>query len=148
MAENRSLNRAKRAKNDEFYTQLEDIEEELEHYIKHFLGKVVYCNCDDPTISQFFYYFSNDWTFANSGSGQFEAGDDSLLIPPQRGGLFNGPMDGFTERFSRHGSTGLTDGRQHTMSPATRTALLHLGYEQTVRQHDQIQVPGLALGGA
>ena len=80
----------------------------------------------------------NNWTFANSGSGQLEAGDDPLLISPQRGGLFDGPMDGFTERFPRHGSTGLAGGRQHTMSPATRTALLHLCSEETVRQHHQI----------
>ena len=91
---------------------------------------------------------SPNWTFAKSGSGQLEAGDDSLLIPPQRDGLLNGPMDGLAERFSRHGSTGLADGRQHRLSPATRTALPHLGYEETVRQHHQIQVPGLALGGA
>jgi len=56
--ENTSLQRAKEAKNDEFYTQLEDIERELKHYKKHFVGKVVYCNCDDPRVSNFFYYFS------------------------------------------------------------------------------------------
>ena len=43
---------------DEFYTQLSDIERELKHYRKHFKGKVVYCNCDDPRISNFFHYFS------------------------------------------------------------------------------------------
>ena len=91
---------------------------------------------------------TTNWIFANSGSCQFEVCDDALLIPSQRGGLFDGPMNGFTKRFSRHGSTGLADGRQHTMSPATRTALPHPGYEETVRQHHQIQVPGLALGGA
>ena len=49
---------AKRAKQDEFYTQLADIERELKHYKKHFKGKVVYCNCDDPRVSNFFHYFS------------------------------------------------------------------------------------------
>ena len=49
---------AKKGKNDEFYTQLSDIENELRHYRKHFKGKVVYCNCDDPRISNFFHYFS------------------------------------------------------------------------------------------
>ena len=57
MARNRSLHAANRAKQNEFYTQLSDIEKELKHYRKHFLGKTVYCNCDDPTISNFFRYF-------------------------------------------------------------------------------------------
>jgi len=55
---NRNLNAALKAKNDEFYTQLADIERELKHYKKHFMGKVVYCNCDDPRVSNFFHYFS------------------------------------------------------------------------------------------
>ena len=55
---NASLHRASRAKNDEFYTRREDIEKELVHYWEHFKGKVVYCNCDDPTESNFFHYFS------------------------------------------------------------------------------------------
>ncbi|MER5723871.1 adenine-specific methyltransferase EcoRI family protein [[Kitasatospora] papulosa] len=53
-----SLGDAKLAKLDEFYTQLSDIEKELRHYKKHFKGKVVYLNCDDPRESQFFHYFS------------------------------------------------------------------------------------------
>lgn len=54
----RSLQDAKKAKADEFYTQLADIERELRHYKSHFEGKVVYCNCDDPRVSNFFHYFS------------------------------------------------------------------------------------------
>ncbi len=57
MAGNKSLHAANKAKQDEFYTQLPDIEKELKHYRKHFHGKTVYCNCDDPTISNFFRYF-------------------------------------------------------------------------------------------
>ena len=57
MAGNKSLHAANRAKQDEFYTQLSDIEKELKHYRKHFRGKTVYCNCDDPTESNFFHYF-------------------------------------------------------------------------------------------
>lgn len=53
-----SLGDAKAAKQDEFYTQLSDIEKELRHYRKHFRDKVVYLNCDDPRESQFFHYFS------------------------------------------------------------------------------------------
>lgn len=50
--------RAKEAKNDEFYTQLFDIENELKHYKEHFKGKTVFCNCDDPYESNFFKYFA------------------------------------------------------------------------------------------
>lgn len=58
MTGNTSLNRAKDAKQDEFYTQLSDIENELRHYRKHFKGKTVLCNCDDPFESNFFKYFA------------------------------------------------------------------------------------------
>ena len=57
-ATNKNLKEAKKAKNDEFYTQLHDIEKELKHYKKHFKGKVVLCNCDDPRVSNFFHFFS------------------------------------------------------------------------------------------
>lgn len=57
-AKNKSLSSAKTNKEDEFYTQLSDIEKELKHYRNHFKDKVVYCNCDDPRISNFFIYFS------------------------------------------------------------------------------------------
>lgn len=57
-AKNRNLHQAKSSKKDEFYTQLPDIERELRHYQDHFKGKVVYCNCDDPRVSNFFHYFS------------------------------------------------------------------------------------------
>ena len=55
---NQSFSAAKASKQDEFYTQLSDIEKELKHYATHFKGKAVYCNCDDPRISNFFHYFS------------------------------------------------------------------------------------------
>ena len=51
---NSSLLQAKQAKNDEFYTRLPDIENELYHYRKHFEGKIILCNCDDPFESNFF----------------------------------------------------------------------------------------------
>jgi hypothetical protein len=56
---NRSLHAAKATKQDEFYTQLPDIEKELKHYAKHFKGKTVLCNCDDPKVSNFFHYFTH-----------------------------------------------------------------------------------------
>lgn len=55
---NASLGRAKDTKQDEFYTQLPDIENELRHYRRHFVGKTVLCNCDDPYESNFFKYFA------------------------------------------------------------------------------------------
>ena len=55
---NNNLHNAKKQKNDEFYTLLTDIEQELKHYKEHFRNKVVYCNCDDPIESNFFKYFS------------------------------------------------------------------------------------------
>ena len=58
---NNNLHKAKVNKNDEFYTQLVDIENELKHYKEHFKGKTVYCNCDDPQESNFWKYFSNNF---------------------------------------------------------------------------------------
>lgn len=55
---NKNLHAAKKAKKDEFYTQLTDIERELQHYWPHFRDKVVLCNCDDPYESNFFKYFA------------------------------------------------------------------------------------------
>lgn len=57
MAKNSNLSAAKKAKNDEFYTQLTDIEKELVHYKEQLRGKIVFCNCDDPTWSNFWRYF-------------------------------------------------------------------------------------------
>ena len=59
-ATNELLQKAKKLKSDEFYTQLSDIERELQYYKEHFYNKIVYCNCDDPQTSNFFkYFFSN-----------------------------------------------------------------------------------------
>ena len=54
----KTLDTAKENKDDEFYTQLSDIEKELSHYKDFFRGKTVLCNCDDPRISNFFKYFA------------------------------------------------------------------------------------------
>ena len=55
--DNSELIDARRSKKDEFYTQLDDIEKEMENYIDQFKGKIIYCNCDDPYISNFTRYF-------------------------------------------------------------------------------------------
>lgn len=61
MAKNENLKKAKKEKNDEFYTQLTDIEKELRHYKKHFKDKIVFCNCDDPEWSNFWVYFHQNF---------------------------------------------------------------------------------------
>tara|TARA_R110000744_G_scaffold275052_1_gene388020 strand:- start:348 stop:617 length:270 start_codon:yes stop_codon:yes gene_type:complete len=58
---NGNMHKAKTAKNDEFYTQLSDIEKELQHYEDQFKDKVIYLNCDDYRSSQFFVYFKNNF---------------------------------------------------------------------------------------
>ena len=60
---NENLHSARANKKDEFYTQLVDIENELKHYRQHFRDKVVYCNCDDPTVSNFYRYFQLNFEF-------------------------------------------------------------------------------------
>jgi hypothetical protein len=55
---NETLIKAGKAKNDEFYTQISDIEKECRHYKEHFKGKTIFCNCDDPYESDFFKYFA------------------------------------------------------------------------------------------
>lgn len=57
MYKNGSMNAAKSAKYDEFFTRFEDIEEEVEHYTDSLRGKIIYCNCDDPCVSKFWSYF-------------------------------------------------------------------------------------------
>lgn len=57
-AKNSNFHSAKDNKQDEFYTQLSDIEKELKYYKHHFKDKIVYCNCDDPRVSNFFHFFS------------------------------------------------------------------------------------------
>ena len=61
MKENKNLHNAKVAKDDEFYTLIEDIENECEKYKAQFEDKIIYCNCDDPIQSNFFKYFANSF---------------------------------------------------------------------------------------
>lgn len=79
--------RAKQRKNDEFYTQLPDIEKELRHYRDDFRDKVVFCNCDDPYESNFFKYFAANFNFlglkkliTTSYNGSPVAGDQLPLL--------------------------------------------------------------------
>ena len=81
---NANLSNAKRAKNDEFYTQLSDIENELKHYKSHFAGTVVYCNCDDARKSNFFRFFQkkfNDYGLKKLITTSYnENGHGSVLV--------------------------------------------------------------------
>ena len=81
---NTNLSNAKKAKNDEFYTQLSDIENELKHYKNHFAGKVVYCNCDDARESNFFRFFQkkfNDYGLKKLITTSYnENGHGSVLV--------------------------------------------------------------------
>lgn len=63
MAKNETLSKAKNAKKDEFYTQYEVIQEELNHYEKHFQGQTVLCNCDDPFESSFCKFFLRNFNY-------------------------------------------------------------------------------------
>ena len=60
---NKSLTKANKSKNDEFYTNLNDIEKELGHYKEHFKDKIIFCNCDDPEESNFWKYFSLNFKY-------------------------------------------------------------------------------------
>ena len=63
MAKSDNLRMARQTKQDEFYTQLADVERELKHYKEHFNDKIVFCNCDDPYESNFFKYFAMNFNF-------------------------------------------------------------------------------------
>ena len=56
------LNNAKQNKNDEFYTRYEDIEIFISQYQEHLKDKVIYCNCDDPSFSNFYKFFKINFT--------------------------------------------------------------------------------------
>ena len=107
---NSNLSAAKKAKNDEFYTQFSDIEKELSHYKQHFVGKTIFCNCDDPTWSNFWRYFHLNFAFfglkkliathydANQSTYkmEYEGGDDTnleagVMTPLQQNGDFRSP---------------------------------------------------------
>ena len=85
---NKNLQNAKAAKNDEFYTMIEDIENELQHYTEQFKGKVVYCNCDDPEWSNFWKYFHENFEKLHLKrliSTHYEAGSRSYKMEYEGG---------------------------------------------------------------
>ena len=83
MFKNTNLQKAKDAKNDEFYTQLKDIEKEVEYYRDEFKDKVVFMNCDDPTKSNFWFFFKskfNEWSIKKLVSIHLEKDRNSYKI--------------------------------------------------------------------
>lgn len=101
MAKNNNLHSAKNAKNDEFYTQLEDIEREMVNYVPFFEGKVVYCNCDDYRLSNFTKCFKDNFEYLklkkvictnyDNGNGAWKYeydGENETVIQLQENGGF------------------------------------------------------------
>ena len=91
MGSNASLRKADKAKNDEFYTQLADIEKELKYYKTYFYEKTVFCNCDDSFESNFFKYFALNFNFlglkkliATCYDSSPVAGEQLSLYPDKR----------------------------------------------------------------
>lgn len=90
---NANLHKANKAKNDEFFTQLTDIEKELQHYWEHFRGKVIFCNCDDPEQSNFWKYFELNFDFLGIKkliSTHYETDKPSYKLEMIRGTDLNG----------------------------------------------------------
>lgn len=89
------LDKAKVNKKDEFYTQLIDIEKEMIHYTKHFRNKIVYCNCDNPEISNFWKYFYDHFkelglrelyaTFCGEGASFHRYDGENVVITQLQG---------------------------------------------------------------
>src|SRR5260221_13265411 len=86
---------------------------------------------------------STNWSFAKSGQPQLS--HDMIIGPFESGDLLDRPGERRTQGLPAHRPTGFADGHQPMECPLLRTALLQLAHEQTVRQHDQVHVPGLAL---
>ncbi|MHA1146569.1 MAG: adenine-specific methyltransferase EcoRI family protein [Candidatus Helarchaeota archaeon] len=99
---NTGLIKAKKVKNDEFYTRYQDIQKEVEAYLKYdsdtFRGKIVYCNCDDPYESNFFRYFAlnfdrlglkrlitTSYKPSPIANTQLSLFGDGKTLPPQKG---------------------------------------------------------------
>ena len=94
-SKNANLHKAKDEKNDEFYTQLSDIERELVHYKPHFKDKVVFCNCDDPEYSNFWRFFSgrfNQFGLKKLIATHYEEGKSSYMLSMEKQGRERPPI--------------------------------------------------------
>ena len=89
------MNEASKNKNDEFYTQLSDIERELGHYKEHFKGKIIFLNCDDPEESNFWKYFSLNFKYLGLKkliATHFETGKTSYKLEKNNGDTIKTPL--------------------------------------------------------
>lgn len=124
---NKLLHVAKKSKNDEFYTQLSDIESELEYYETKFNGKVVYCNCDDPQVSNFFEYFFRN--FKRLGLKKLIA----ACYKEQTRGLLNS-----TE--SERGFSLIYSGEDGEKSKIVRDSIVYFQGDGDFRSHESIEL--------
>lgn len=93
---NSSLGSAKSAKNDEFYTQISDIEKEMKYYEQHFKNKHIFCNCDDPEWSNFWRYFVLN--FHRLGLKQLTSTHYEDGIPSYRMDMFKDVPENFKDK--------------------------------------------------
>ena len=96
-----NLDNAKKQKADEFYTQLSDIERELKHYKQHFKNKTVFCNCDDPEYSNFYYFFIShfeEFELKKIITTHFEIGKSSYMLEYEGGSDVKGDKDTVVKR--------------------------------------------------
>ena len=94
-ASNKNLTEAKKAKNDEFYTQREDIEAELSHYANHFYDKIVYCNCNDDEESEFWRFFIRvfqQWSLKKLIAVHYEPNEDNFSYKLEAISVKNGQL--------------------------------------------------------
>ncbi len=116
---NEALHKARRAGQDEFYTEMDDIEDELKYYKPHFAGKTVYCNCDDPYESNFFQYFALQFNnlslkrlITTSYAGSPIVGEqlslDDVIPHTHTSSAYKADISEITD-LSRSGSVGLED---------------------------------------
>lgn len=103
---NTSQNKAKQAKNDEFYTIYEDIEREVVYYTTSLVGKVIYCSCDNPAHSNFYKFFKD-----NFHKFQLKELIATYYVPN-----FN-PLDSFTDTPSKAPTKTVYDGLKETVTP-------------------------------
>lgn len=124
---NKLLHVAKKSKNDEFYTQLSDIESELEYYETQFHGKVVYCNCDDPQVSNFFDYFFQN--FKRLGLKKLIA----ACYKEQTRGLLN-PTE------SERGFSIIYSGEDGEKSKVVRNSIVYFQGDGDFRSHESVEL--------
>ena len=141
MTDSSNLNRARRNQRDEFKTRMVDVEDELQHYKQHFVGKTVYCNCDAPDSSFVKYFQDNQaklginqvlysWLNRDTGDGDFPSQQSVELLEQSDVVVTNPPFSLFREHLKQlvdHGKLFLTLGNQLATQYAHTFELLKSG---------------------